>query len=153
MGKRKKFEEWLEVYNNPQESMAALTHLKRLAVRHGKITEIIRVISFLGEFERDIFLLSVLNSNKDSLEISLLFVNFRSDSVAAYELVRDNLLKSFDEEDIKRKIYESRDDILLRFLDTYNEKTDGQFVCRLMYRFPDSKAYKRGWEIAEGDVM
>lgn len=154
----KTFDDWDKVHKYAADrssfEMKSLEKMKSIAVKDADTTEIIRVISFLGDYEKKDFLANVMNSHQDSESLSLLVINFLEAGDDAWNVAFYNLSDSYREsEDLERAQDVARNDILLNFLKTYHEKVDGKFVCDLMCCFPDSEAYREGWKIAEGDLV
>lgn len=153
----KTFDDWDIVHkyaaNRSSFEWDSLEKMKSIAIK-ADTTEIIRVMSFLGDVEKKEFLKKVMNSQKNSERISLLVINFADIGDENWDIAYSNLLELYQElEDLEKVQYAARNDILLKFLESYHEKVDGRFVCDLMDCFRDSQAYQKGWEIAEGDVL
>jgi len=159
----KTFSDWDTVHkyaaNRSTFEWDSFEKMKKLAIEDGDTVEIVRVMSFLGDTERDEFLSDVMNTHKDSESVAKIVINFLDPGNDGWDTAFYNLNGLYGDprndciEELERVQDQARNDILLKFLETYHEKVDGRFVCRLMDFFQDSKAYQKGWEIAEGDVL
>lgn len=149
------FDDWdvVHKYAEPRSGYErdSFEKMEELAIRNGEILDILRVMSFLGDYDKNDFLSEVMAVHNDSLNVSWLVLNFIEPIKDAWTTAYYNLASSYEEEDIENEGSRWKNDILLQFLDKYDRKEDGVFVCTLMQSDKDSVAFNKGYDIAGGD--
>lgn len=138
------FQEYNSLPKSPQRTKLGRkirNEKKRLVDEHNYV-DIIYILRFLGDYEKDRLFLDLLKSQPDS---SLFVLAFSNSDMHSYALASEmeKLDHDHDIEALQKDIKSTFDEMLCKFLSVHETKADFTFVLKLIDGATWLESYKR----------
>ena len=138
LGKCKSFPKALRVAINAEK----IKRKKEKIIKRKDYVEAIHILRSLGDYEKDEFLLQLLDAHPDAALFVLSFADPNMESYSqAYSLEMGEY--DWDDEAIKKAIEQNLDENLCSYMIQYDSYDDLDYVLQLTERTPWLESYKR----------